>query len=322
MNSKPMLLMLLMCAALFTSPHVSAQPYPSKPIRIIVPYPPGGGADLVGRVVGLQLSEMYGQQVVIENRAGAQGNIGVVAVAKAPADGYAMLLFDAGVVTMNPWLYANVGFDPIKDFQYISLLAVQPILAVVNPGVPAKNLKELAALARAKPDLISFASGSGTGHLAGEFFKLLARVKMLHVPYKGGAPAAVDLAGGHVDLMFTAAPSAVPLVKAGKLRAIAVTGSTRLPALPDVLTSKESGFPDFEISGWNGLSVPANTPRDVIAKLNKDVANAIRMPAATDRLVSAGLEPKTGSPEEMTNMVKSELERWGKVVKAAGIKPQ
>ena len=322
MNIRLVVLIALIGASSLASPHAAAQSYPSKPIRVVVPYPPGGGADLVARVIGQQLSEAFGQQVVVENRAGAQGNIGTALVAKAAPDGYTVLLYDAGVITMNPWLYKDAGFDPNSNFSHIALIATQPLVTVVNPRVPARNLKELAALARVKPGLITFASGSGIGHLAGELFNTIARVKMLHVPYKGGAQAASDVAGGHVDLLFTAAPSAVPLVNAGKLRAIAVNATTRLSALPDVMTSRESGFPEFDVIGWNGLAAPANTPKDVIAKLNQEVAKALKTPAVTDRLVGAGLVPVTNSPEEMANMVRSDNARWAKVVKAAGIQPQ
>ena len=321
MNSRFLLIALTTAAPALPLPAL-AQPFPSKPIRIMVAYPPGGVADVIARTIGHALPETLGQQVVIENRTGAQGIVGTATAAKAPADGYTILLSDFGTLTMNPWLYASPGYDPIKDFAYIGLVADYSIAVVVHPGVPATNLKELAALAKAKPDRITFASGSASGQLTGELFKILARIQMVHVPYKGGAPAAVDLAGGHVDLMIAAAPSVVPLVRAGKLRAIAVTGPARTPALPGVSTSRESGFPDFEMTGWNGLAAPANTPKDVVARLHRDVSNLLKTPGVTDKLVAAGFEPRTSSPEEMTELVKSEYGRWGKVVKTAGIKTQ
>ncbi len=320
MNCKIILLMSLMCPALINSLHVVAQSYPSKPVRLIVAYAPGGGTDAVARLVGQQLFEALGQQVVIDNRAGAQGNIGTAAVARAPADGYTILFSDFGLLAINPWVYNDVGFDPIKDFAQIGLVDTFPQIVVAHPGVPATNLKELAALAKAKPDRIVLAYAGVTGQLAGELFSILAGVKMLQVPYKGGGDAVTALLGGHVDVMIVIAPSAVPMVKAGKLRAIAVTGLTRLPSIPDVLTSKESGFPDFEVIGWHGLAAPANTPKDVVTRLNRDLNNVLRMPSVKDSFVARGFEAKSNSPEEMTNFVKSEHDRWGKVVKTAGIR--
>jgi tripartite-type tricarboxylate transporter receptor subunit TctC len=197
-----------------------------------------------------------------------------------------------------------------------------PNAVVIHPGVPAKNLKELAALAKAKPDSLTFASAGGLSQLTGELFKIVAGIKMLEVPYKGAAPATIDLAGGQVDVMFVTTGSALPMVRAGKTRAIAVTGPARIRALPDVLTSKESGYPDFEVVGWFGIAAPANTPKDVVAKLNREIRNALKTPAIIDKLENAGLEPKTNSSEEMTEIVKSDYARWGKVVKTVGIKPQ
>lgn len=195
-------------------------------------------------------------------------------------------------------------------------------VVVVHPRVPAKNLKELAGLAKAKPGELTYASSATPGQLAGELFKIVANVKMLHVPYKGGGPAVIDLVGGHVDLMFSSVPTAVPMVKAGKLRAIAVAGLSRVPALPGVMTSKESGFPDLDVTGWYGLSVPASTPKDVVAKLNRDLINALKTPVVIDRFVAGGLEPKASSPEQMTTVIKTDLARWGRVVKTAGLKAQ
>jgi tripartite-type tricarboxylate transporter receptor subunit TctC len=321
MNSRFFVLTSMMCA-LMASPHTSAQSYPSKPIRFIVPYPPGGGTDVFARVLGAALSESLGHQVIVENRAGAQGSIAIAAVAKAPADGYTILLTEIGSLTMNPWLYNNAGYDPVKDFAHVSLGVTSPNAVVIHPGVPAKNLKELAALAKAKPDSLTFASAGGLSQLTGELFKIVAGIKMLEVPYKGAAPATIDLAGGQVDVMFVTTGSALPMVRAGKTRAIAVTGPARIRALPDVLTSKESGYPDFEVVGWFGIAAPANTPKDVVAKLNREIRNALKTPAIIDKLENAGLEPKTNSSEEMTEIVKSDYARWGKVVKTVGIKPQ
>ena len=322
MKSRLIVLLSLLCSALITSPDTSAQSYPSKPIRVIVPYAPGGGTDLFARKLAAALSDALGQQVLIENRAGAQGSIGVVQVAKAPADGYTILLTDIGSLGMTPWLYKNPAYDPVKDFAHISLGVAFPYAVVVHPGVPAKNLKHLAALAKAKPDQLTIGYSSVTSQLTGELFKIVAGVTMLQVPYKGGALAIIDLVGGHVDVAFASAASFVPMVKSGKTRALAVTGPKRIPALPDVLTSTESGFPNFEVVGWTSLAAPTNTPKDVIARLNRAVVNVLKTPTLIDDLVLAGFEPVTNSPEEMTDLVKSDYARWGKVIKTAGIIPR
>lgn len=308
--------MLGVCAA-----PLQAQTYPAKPIRFIAPFPPGGGADFLARLLAQEMAGSMGQQVIIDNRGGAQGNIGAALVAKAPPDGYTIGLTILGILAMNPWIYQDVGFDPVKDFSHITLATAQPLLVVLNPRVPVKTLKELAALAKAKPDQLTFATSSSTTHLAGELFKQLTGTRMVQVPYKGGGPAIIDLLGGHVDLAFASVPSVQQMVSAGRLKAIATTGATRLAALPDVPTSKEAGFPRFEVNSWYSIAAPANTPKEIVARLNSEIARALRVPAVRDKLLSEGLEPKTSTPEEMAEYVKAEYERWGKVVKAAGIKP-
>ena len=314
---------LLICmTAMMSIAAAFAQTYPVKPIHFIVPYPPGGGTDLLGRTLGLKLAAAMGQQVIVENRAGAQGNIGTVAGAKAAPDGYTIVLSYVGTFAMNPWLYKNVGFDPIKDFAQVSLASVQPYVVVVNPVVPVKNLKELGVLSRSSPERLSFGSSASAGQLAGEFLNVLTNSKMLHIPYKGAGPAMIDLLGGHIDLMFASPASSVPQVKSGKLRALAVTAPTRLTALPDVPTSRESGFGEFEINGWYGVAAPANTPRDIVVKLNTEIARALKTNDVQERLMNDGLEGKSNSADEMTAFVKSELDRWGQVIKAAGIRPE
>jgi tripartite-type tricarboxylate transporter receptor subunit TctC len=298
-----------------------AQVYPAKPIRFIAPFPPGGGADFLTRLLGQEMAASLGQQVVIDNRAGAQGNIGAAMAAKAPPDGYTIVLTILGILAMNPWMYQNAGFDPVRDFSHITLATSQPLLVVVNPRVPAKNLKELAALARAKPNELTFATSSSTTHLAGELFKQLSATRLVQVPYKGGGPAVIDLLGGHVDLAFASAPSVQALVGAGKLRALAVTASTRLASLPAVAASKEAGFPQFEVNSWYSVAAPANTPKEIVARLNAEIARALGVSSVREKLLAEGLEPRTNRPEEMAAYVKAEYERWGKVVKAAGIKP-
>jgi len=312
---------LLLCLVWVMSVSTSfAQSYPSKPVRFIVLYPPGGGTDMLARTLSAKLVEPLGQQVIVENRSGAQGNIGTALAAKSPPDGYTILLSYIGTFAINPSLYKDVGYDPIKDFAHVSLATVQPYVVVVNPGVPAKSLKDLAALAKSRPDRLTFASSAAAGQLAGELFKILTKTKMLHVPYKGAGPAVVDLMGGHVDLMFASPTGAVPQVKSGRLRALAVTAPARINALPDVPTSRESGFPDFEISGWYGVAAPANTPKDIVSRLNAVVFRTLKANDVKERLQTEGLEPKSSSPDEMTAFVKSEIDRWGKVVKAAGAK--
>ena len=297
-----------------------AQSYPTKPIQIIVPFPAGGGTDVFARLLGQAMTEAMGQSVVVVNRAGAQGNIGLAAVANAPADGYTIGLAEVGSTTMNPWMYQNAGFDPVKDFAPLGIGVVYPNAVVVGPTVPAKNLQELVALAKTRK--LSFASGSAASQLAGELLKMVAGIDLLHVPYKGAAPAAVDLAAGQVDLTCITAASAVPLVRTGKTRAIAVTGPARIAALPDALTARESGYPGFELLGWYGLVAPARTPKDVVAKLNAEIRKALSRPDLREKLEVAGLEPKPGTAEEMATLVQSEFERWGKIVKSVGIKPE
>lgn len=301
---------------------VFAQVYPVKPIRFIVPYPPGGGTDLVGRTLSAKMSESLGQQVIVDNRPGAQGNIGTSVALKSAPDGYTIVLSYVGTVAMNPFLYKNIGYDPLKDFSHISLATVQSYVVVVHPVVPVKNLKELTALLKSQPGRLTFASSAAAGQLAGEFFKVLTGTNMLHVPFKGAGPAVINLLGGHVDLMFASPGGAVPQVKAGKLRALAVTASTRLEALPNVPTSKESGYPEFEISGWYGVATSANTPKDIVMRLNSEIVNALKSSDVRERLTNQGLEVKSNSPEEMTAFAKSEYERWGKVIKSSGIKSQ
>ncbi len=300
----------------------AAQTYPAKPIRFIVPYPPGGGTDLLARALGQKLSESLGQQVVVENRSGAQGNIGTAAAAKSGADGYTIALSHVGTFAINPLLYKDVGYDPLKDFAHISLATVQPYLIVVNPRVPASNLKQLAALAKVRPGQLSFASSSTVAQMAGELFKLVTSTKMEHIPYKGAGPAVIDLIGGNVDLMFSTPPATVPHVKSTRLRAVAVTSAERLAALPDVPTTKESGYPDLEIVGWYGVAAPANTPKDAVARLNAEIVRALKASDIRERLATDGLEARTNSPEEMASFARKEFERWAKVVTAAGIKPE
>ena len=303
--------------ALLSPLATQAQTYPTRPIRFIVPYPPGGGSDLVGRIVAQGMS--LGQPIVVDNRSGAQGGVGTAAAARATPDGHTILLF-VGALVVNPWIYKDAGFDPISDFSYVSLVTSQPPLAAVGPQFAGTNLKDLAALAKAKPGSVTFAYGSISGQLTGELFGILTGTKMLGVPYKGAGPAILDVAGGRVDLVYASPPSSIPLIKSGKLRGLAVIGPKRLAGVPDVPTARESGFPDFEVDAWYAIAAPANTPKPIVARLNQEVRRVLDTPAAKDVLLKEGLEARTNTPEEMNAYAKSEFVRWGKVVKAAGIK--
>lgn len=315
----------ILVAAVLLSAHVGyavAQNYPSRPVRLVVPFPPGGGTDLLARTLTQELTNGLGQQVIADNRSGAQGSLGAAIVAKAQPDGYTILLAQSGIFSINPWIYKDAGFDPVRDFSHVSLTTIQPQLVVVNPRVPARTLQELAALARQKPDLLSFASGTASGQLAGELFKKLSGTRILYVPYKGGGPAMLDVVAGNVDMMIASPPTSIPMVRAGKLRAIAVAGPTRLPAVPEVPTAVEAGFPEFDARGWYAISAPANTPREIIVRLNTELARILGIASIKERLLVAGIEARTNTPEEMTRYVKDEYERWGKVVRDAGIKAE
>jgi len=302
-------------------PGAPAQNYPSKPIRLVVPFPAGGGVDTTGRVIGQKLSEYLGQPVVIENRPGAAGTIGVDNVAKSPADGYNLVVTGPGSLTVAPVLYAKVPFDPERDLAPVANLVMMPFILVAHPAVPARNPKELLALAKARPGQLNVASG-GTGtatHLVLEMFNILGHVKMVHVSYKGTAPALVDLLGGHADLFFSD-PAAVPLVRAGKLKVIGVTSLKRYPALPDAPTIDESAIKGFDATNWYPLLAPAGTPKEIVARLTAEVKRALSDPAVKDKLSGQGLDPAFLPPEELAQLIRTDLEKWGKVVKTMGIK--
>lgn len=298
-----------------------AQAYPAKPIHLVVPYPAGGPLDIMARAIGQKLTEAWKQPVIVDNRAGAGGNIGADAVAKAAPDGYTLLMGAVATHAINPVLYRKIPYDPIKDFAPVALVAQVPNILVVNPSVPAKSVRELIELARAKPGALNFASGStgSTGHLAGELFNTMAGVKMVHIPYKGAAPATTDLLSGQVQLMFDNLASALPNVKAGKLRALAVTTLKRSPAVPDLPTIAESGLPGFDLTTWFGLFVPAGTPPEIVAKLNAEVVRALNAKDMRERLEKMGTEPPAdNTPEHFAAFVRSEAEKYAKVVKASG----
>ncbi len=299
-----------------------AQAYPTKPIRLLVPQAPGGGNDTIARMVGQKVSAALKQQVVVDNRAGAGGLIAADAVAKAAPDGYTLLLGNVATLTIIPNMEKKAPYDPIKDFQPVSLIALAPLLIVVHPSVAATNVEQLIALAKAKPNQLRYASngvGSST-HLATELFKVMTDTQMKHIPYKGLTPAMTDLLSGDAQLMFSSAVAMMPHVKAGKLRALATTGAKRSPGLPDVPTVAEAGVPDYEAGSWYGIVAPAGTPRPIVDALNREIAAATRSADIADRLALEGVVPVGGSPEEFATHIKKELGRMAKVVKAADLK--
>jgi tripartite-type tricarboxylate transporter receptor subunit TctC len=299
-----------------------AQTYPTKPIRLVVPFPAGGTTDILARAVAQKLSETLGQQVIVDNRPGAGGNIGSELVARAAPDGYTLLMGTVGTHAINVSLYPKLPYDPVKDFTPIVLVAGVPNVLVVNPSLPAQSVAELIAYAKANPGKLNFASsGSGTSiHLSGELFKVLTGVQITHVPYKGSAPALTDLMGGQVQLMFDNLPSSLAFIKAGRLRALAVTSKTRAAALPDVPTMVEAGVPDFEASSWFGMLAPAGTPRDIVVRINAEVAKWLATPEAREKLAGQGAIAAGGAPEDFARHIASETAKWEKVVKASGAK--
>ena len=309
-------------AALTLTTGAAAQDYPTKPIRLIVPFPPGGGNDTMARTVGRKLTEASGQQVVIDNRGGAGGNIGAETAARAFPDGYTLFLGGTGSHGTNPGLHAKLPYHPVKDFAPISLIGSAPLLAVVPPSFSAKSINDLIQMARARPGQLNFAS-SGTGtiaHLAAEMLNASARIKIQHVPYKGTGPALTELLSGQVQIMFNSAVSMLPQVRAGRLRAIAMTGARRSPAMPDLPTVAESGVPGYEATSWYGVLAPAVTPRAIIDKIYRGIAKIVQMPDVRERLVADGADPAGTSPEEFAAHIKRELARWAKVIQEANIR--
>ena len=298
-----------------------AQNYPTKPVRIVVPFPAGGGVDLTARTVSQKLTDYLGQQVVIDNRAGAAGTIGAEHVAKSAPDGYTLVVAGPGSVAVAPLLFPKLGYNPLKDLAPITMLVTMPYIIVAHPSVPAKNAAELIALAKANPGKLNMASGgAGTGqHLAGEFFNVLAGIKMIHIPYKGTAPAIADIMGGHADLTFSD-PSVLPQLQAGRLKVLGVSGTKRYPPLPNVPTVNESGLPGFDALNWYPLMAPAGTPRDLVMKLNTEAIKALNSPDVRDKLMAQGLIPAPMSPEQLGQFIREDYERWARVIKAANVK--
>jgi tripartite-type tricarboxylate transporter receptor subunit TctC len=306
----------------FAIPALS-QSYPSKALRLVLPFPPGGPTDLLGRQIAQKLSEQVGQPVVAENRPGAGGNLGTEIAAKAPADGYTLLL-SSNVLAISPHLYRKLPYDPVRDFAPIAQVTQVANVFICHPSIPAKNLRELVAAAQRAPGKLTFGSGGlGTGqHLAGEMFRSASKLDMVHVPYKGSGLAMLAMVGGHIDWMVIGVPPAVPQIQSGKVRALAALSSERLAVLPNVPTAGESGFPSYVVTSWYGVLAPANTPRDIIMRLNAELIKAVNAPDARERLVGGGFEPKTSTPEQWGDFIKSEIARYGKVIREARIEAQ
>jgi tripartite-type tricarboxylate transporter receptor subunit TctC len=299
----------------------AGQPYPARAVRVIVPYPPGGGADFVTRVFSRALSDALGQQFVVDNRAGANGNIGAEAAAKSAPNGYTLLGVANTTVTINPSLYRQLPVDMLRDLAPVSIFARQPNALIVHPSLPAKTVKELVALAQARPGQLDYAS-AGTGssaHIAAELFRMVAKINITHVPYKGNGPAMADLLGGQIALMFNNLAPSVSQVKAGKLRALAVTGEQRSPVAPEVPTMAEAGYPGVVFMLWVGLLAPAGTPADIIAKLNAETVKATQLREVGERLSGEGAEPYATSPAQMADIMRRETAKWAEVIKVANI---
>ena len=313
----------LLLAVLFASTSALAQNFPTKPVRVVVPFPPGGGTDIVARTVTPKMAEILGQPFVIENRAGAGGNIGTEVVAKSPADGYTLLVASASSA-INTTLIPNLSWDLSRDFAPVVLMVTNSHLLAAHPSVPANNVQELIALARAKPGQVTFASyGPGSSaHLTGELFKLMAKVDLLHIPYKGAAPAVNDLLGGQVNIVFADVAAMLSHIKSGKLKALGIGSLKRFEGLPDVPTIAESGVPGFEAGGFLGLIAPAGTPPAVINSLNAAAQKSLAMPDVRERLLGLASPPVGGTPGEFASYMKREVDKWARVIRAANIKPE
>jgi tripartite-type tricarboxylate transporter receptor subunit TctC len=317
-TSKLLLLLIFLFSALSIA---QAQNYPTKTVRLIVPFAAGGSTDIMGRLVAQKLSEAWGQQVIVDNRPGGSTVIGTDIVAKSAPDGHTLLVTPAPFAIV-PSLLKKLPYDPAKDFEPITLINTTPLVVVVNPGVPAKNIKELIALAKAKPGVLNFgSSGSGgSNHLAGELFNAMANVRIMHIPYKGNAPAMTDLIGGHVDIVFNGLTSALQFIKSGKLRALGVTSLKRTPALPDLPTLDESGLKGFQAVAWNGLTGPAGMPMTAVAKTAESVARIMKSPELAEYLKREGSDPVGSTTAEYTAFLQDEIAKWKKVIARAGIK--
>ena len=309
----------LLCASSTCS---AADPYPNKPVRWVVPFPPGGGTDLISRTIATKLNEVWGVQVIADNRPGGGGTLGLGIAAKMPADGYTIVLGQASNVAVAPGLYAKLAYDPVKDLQPITNVIAAPLVIVSHPSFPAKNAKELIAYARAKPGAVTFGSpGNGTiGHLSMELLKTSAKINMLHIPYKGATLAITELIGGQIVLYASSMPPALPLINAGKLKALGVTTAKRLAPLPNVPTIAESGVPGYEAVNWYGVFVPAGTPKEIVAKLHDDIVRVLRQPDVKERFAGEGGDIIADTPEQFGVFIRKEIPKWTKVIKDAAVK--
>ncbi len=309
------------CCACLVAGNAAAQNYPVKAVRIIVPYPPGGTSDILARLLSQKLNEVFGQPIVVENRPGANGNIGADLVAKSAPDGYTMLLADLGALTISPSIY-KLPFDVVRDFAPVTMVTYSPHLLAVHPSVPVRSVKELVALAKSKPGLLNFAvSGiGGAPHLAGIAFEAQTGVKWTYIPYKGGADAIIGLASGQADAIFNGMLATYPHVKSGKLKLIAVSSSKRVASIPDVPTVAEAGLTGFETGSWQGIVAAAGTPKDVVGRLNSEISRILNTPEMKENLARQGAEVYTMTPEQLGNWLKIEIDKWAKIVKAAGLK--
>jgi len=315
----------LVIAALCLAPATAlAQSYPVKPIRLIVPFPAGGGVDFIGRIAAQGMSPRLGQQVVVENRAGANAIVGLEVLKSSAPDGYTIAAASAGPLAVNPFIYKKLPHNTLTDFTQIANMVNFPLLMVVHPSLPVKSVKELIALARSRPGEISYASpGSGnSSHLSGELFKSMAKVKILHVPYKGMAPAVISTVSGEAPIIYASIPPILPHVRSGRVKALGVCSLKRIPSLPEFPTVSESGLPGYEAYAWAGMIGPAGMQRDIVARLNKEIVATLNQKDVIDRMLAEGTVPTPSSPEEFTAYMKSELKKWGAVVKIAGIKPE
>jgi tripartite-type tricarboxylate transporter receptor subunit TctC len=313
------------CAAVSAWPVAAAAgpsaSYPARPIRWIVPAPPGGGTDAISRIMAPRLTEIFKQQIVVDNRGGAQGSIATSIVAKSPPDGYTILFAFSGPMAVNPHVFREVGYDALKDFAGLTRYTQQPMIMTAHPTLPATSLKELAAFAKQHPGKVTFASSASLQHLGGELFKLAAGVNLTHVPYKGAGPAVLDLLGGNVHTMISNPTSIMPHVKAGKLKALAVMGGTRIEVLPDVPTAVETGFKEFgNVIEWYGMVAPAATPRAIVDQLNAALVQILKMPEVQERIRALGMTPSPSTPEELDKQIRADHALWGGVVKRAGVK--
>ncbi len=315
----PLLKKLLILVSVTAASNAIAQPYPAKPIRMIVPYAPGGGVDIIARATAQELAKRIGQQVVVDNRTGAGGNVGSDAAARSAPDGYTLLMASPAN-TINPSLYTKMPYEPMRDLAAVALIAQVPAVLVANRSLPVQNVKQLVALAKARPGALTYGSGGSgtTEHLAGEMFKAAAGIDMLHVPYKGGAQVLTDVMGGQIALMFVNMVGALPHVRGGKVKALAVAGATRSPSLPDVPTVVESGYKDFTVSVWWGVMGPSAMPREIINTLNREIVAGLASPEMKDRLQNMSAQPIGGTPEQFSAFFAAETKRWAPIVKASG----